>query len=104
MIKVSPINGSYNQGFEITGHAGHAPSGEDIVCAGVTACAFTTCYALEGVAGQANVKSMFKSGHTRVEIITEIPSSKRVMVGFLKFMKQCQSRYPGRIEIVGGKQ
>jgi len=38
-------------GFRITGHAGSAPHGEDIVCAGISALAQTAANALETVAG-----------------------------------------------------
>ena len=39
------------RGFWIIGHAGSAPRGEDIVCAGVSALAQTAANALETVAG-----------------------------------------------------
>ena len=33
--------------FEISGHAGYAPAGEDIVCAAVTVLSFNTVNAIE---------------------------------------------------------
>ncbi len=38
-------------GFSVIGHSGSAPSGEDIVCAGISAVALTAINALESVAG-----------------------------------------------------
>lgn len=102
MITVSPIDGSYNQGFEIKGHAGYAEHGHDIVCAGVSASAYTTFHSLEHCGGKANIKAKFHSGHTRVEVVTEIPSTSRVIQGFLDFMKQLDNKYPGRVEIKNG--
>lgn len=40
------------EGFRVTGHAGFRPSGEDIVCAGVSALVETALLGLEHVAGQ----------------------------------------------------
>ena len=39
------------RGFSVIGHAGSAPKGEDIVCAGLSALAQTAVNALETVAG-----------------------------------------------------
>lgn len=36
----------FNDGYVITGHAGYAESGQDIVCAGVSALAQATCFTL----------------------------------------------------------
>jgi len=38
-------------GFSVIGHAGQAPAGEDIVCAGISAVAISAVNALESVAG-----------------------------------------------------
>ncbi|HIQ61970.1 MAG: ribosomal-processing cysteine protease Prp [Christensenellales bacterium] len=39
------------RGFSVIGHAGSAPSGEDLVCAGVSVLSQTAVNALEAVAG-----------------------------------------------------
>ena len=43
--------GSRIAGFEIKGHAGHAPAGEDIVCAAVTSAVRLTECAVNDVLG-----------------------------------------------------
>ena len=44
-------------GFKITGHAGFAPYGEDIVCAAVSMLAITVANSLEEQVGEVDVQS-----------------------------------------------
>lgn len=41
----------YISGFRVEGHAGFAPKGEDLVCAGISAITFTAMAGLNEVAG-----------------------------------------------------
>lgn len=56
MIKIclKRDNEGFIQEFSITGHAGYAKRGKDIVCAGVSAIAYTTLAALKEIAGICN--------------------------------------------------
>ncbi|MBR3019034.1 MAG: ribosomal-processing cysteine protease Prp [Clostridia bacterium] len=63
MIRVTlHSRGEMITGFEVTGHAGYAEAGNDIVCAAVSILTTTCANALESVAG---VKPMVKAneGH-----------------------------------------
>lgn len=53
MIIVSILRGRDNDitGFEVSGHAGYANSGQDIVCAGVSAVTVGTVNAIETLTG-----------------------------------------------------
>ncbi len=53
MIKAKFFNNHSNKktGFEITGHAGYADHGEDIVCAAVSVLGYTALNALVEIAG-----------------------------------------------------
>lgn len=53
MIIVSILRGRDNDiaGFEVSGHAGYAESGQDIVCAGVSAVTVGTVNSIEALTG-----------------------------------------------------
>lgn len=50
-IRLYQSPGGRLSGFSVIGHSGSAPSGEDIVCAGISALAITAANALETVGG-----------------------------------------------------
>ena len=60
--------------FEVSGHANAGPYGSDIVCAAVTALAFSTVNGIEALAGFVPIVSMDheNEGYLYVETITEI--------------------------------
>lgn len=87
MIKVIVFNSPFNQriGFEIYGHAGYAPHGEDIVCAAVSILGYTTLNSLSEVAEvsplQMQVDIDDKIGYMKVlvdEKIIEDPTKGNV--------------------------
>lgn len=50
-IRLYRGSGGRLKGFSVIGHTGSAPSGEDIVCAGISALAITAANALEAIGG-----------------------------------------------------
>lgn len=50
-VKLARIPSGMIRRFTVTGHAGYAPHGEDILCAGVSAIAQTVIGSLEDIAG-----------------------------------------------------
>ncbi len=71
MTKVSLLKAPNGRvyGYEISGHSGYAPSGQDIVCAALSFLGTTCCNSLESVAGvkpQASVNE--EKGYLRVEV------------------------------------
>lgn len=55
-------------GFEITGHAGYAAAGYDIVCASISVLAQHTVMALKDIAFCALSKDIIEYGHVECEI------------------------------------
>ena len=53
-------------GLEVKGHAGTAPCGRDIVCAGVSAITLTLLRGLEEIA-HMEIETIVSSGHVRAE-------------------------------------
>lgn len=56
----------HEKGLEVKGHAGTAPCGKDIVCAGVSAVTLTLLRGLEEIAN-ADIKVNVDSGHVCLE-------------------------------------
>jgi len=74
MIKVkvfSNDNGSIS-GLEVSGHAGFASYGYDIVCAGVSALVETCVLGLERIAGLSNI-ALKKEGYFYLKIPEDLP-------------------------------
>ncbi len=68
--------------FEISGHAGYAPAGEDIVCAAVTVLSFNTVNAIEAftdVPFQAKADEK-KGGYLKVTFPLEGMEDKQVQL------------------------
>ena len=74
MIKVQVFvddNGSI-RGLEVSGHAGFASYGYDIVCAGVSALVETCILGLEKIAGLSNA-AIKKEGYFYIKIPKDLP-------------------------------
>ncbi|HHW31942.1 MAG TPA: ribosomal-processing cysteine protease Prp [Clostridiaceae bacterium] len=62
--------------FSIKGHAGYAEHGKDIVCAGVSAIAYTTLAALKEIAGICNYTE--KKGSIECSIPKDISQDAKI--------------------------
>ena len=63
-------------GIRVSGHAGYAPAGEDIVCAAASVLITTCANALESVAGiRPNVS------HSERPVMIQVDSSRPVRIG-----------------------
>ena len=80
MIKVEVIRDSerFIRELKIKGHAGYGRSGKDIVCAAVSALAYTAAGALEELAGIKGYNE--RNGYMRCTGPTDIPEDKKEMV------------------------
>lgn len=54
-------------GFQVSGHAGHAPRGEDIVCAGISALTQAAVLGLQRHLGR-NLDLVVKGGHLEMRL------------------------------------
>ena len=64
------------RGFIASGHAGHAPEGQDIVCAAVTALAETSVLGLSGVAG-LQLAVARRKGYLRCDLPPDLTPGER---------------------------
>ena len=91
--------GSRIVGFEVKGHSGYAPQGEDIVCAAVSSAAYMAANTVTDVVGaRATVDA--GDGALTLEVFEENAGIKTVMDGFFLHMKALQEQYPERIQVL----
>jgi uncharacterized protein YsxB (DUF464 family) len=74
-------NKSFIWKFSIKGHAGYAEHGKDIVCAGVSAIAYTALGALQELAGIRNFTE--KSGSIECKIPKDISQDAKFKAGII---------------------
>lgn len=91
-------NGSL-RGFRLSGHAGFAESGRDIVCAAVSSAAYLTANTVTDVAGiPADVTE--KDGLLELKVAPQDAATVGVVLnGFRLHMKQLAEQYPQQITI-----
>jgi len=89
-------------GFEVTGHSGSAPSGEDVVCAAVSSAAYMVANTVTDILGfQAEVLT----GEALMRLkITDSRSSEAqaLLKGFQQHIAALCGEYPKNIKIVKG--
>ncbi len=105
MIKVRIVRNQegFIREFDITGHAGYAKSGSDIVCAAVSAIAYTAVGALEELAGIRGFSE--EDGHMRCVMPEGVPGSKqeiaRVILETMAIgLKQVQYSYKKYVTVL----
>lgn len=92
--------------LEVKGHAGCAPEGHDIVCAGASTLAFTLAESLIGMRQYMNccTEYMFKKGDAYIRyypIETERHFPDIVFTSILKGFEILAKNYPNNIKILG---
>ena len=89
--------------FEVEGHSGYDEAGRDIVCAAVSAIAYTTAGALGELAGMP--KCYIESpGYMKIELPDGIDDMKRQVVDTIMNMsyigfRQIEGSYPGHLKV-----
>lgn len=90
-------------GFTVTGHAGYAPRGSDIVCAAVSALTDTTVLGLERLAGaKALVKA--EEGNLSCDLPEGLSPAAReraelLLETMLLGLSEITRAYPGRLRL-----
>ena len=86
---------------EISGHAGYAPIGEDIVCAAVTALYQTTVeYIIEVMNEPLTIKEVESENKYTLLLIKDLSDEAKVLIGaFLYGLKLVKEEFPKHIKI-----
>jgi len=105
MISISIMRADRNTitGFKVSGHAGYAKSGYDIVCAGVSAVTVGTVNAIEALTGilmEADMKDGFLSADLPGEIEANQAEQVQLLLASMVVMLQSiEGSYGQYIEI-----
>lgn len=100
MICVSFIrSGDEIAGFDVSGHAGYAEHGEDIICAAVSSACYMTANTITEIIGaKANVTE--DDGHMLLTVNPKsLGKTQDILRGFELHMKQMCEDYPKHVRI-----
>ena len=98
--------GSRIVGFEIQGHTGHAPAGEDIVCAAVTSAVRLTECTINDVLGlEAAVKVREKDASITLKLPARLGQTNEstcqaLLTGLMVHLVQLAEEYPNTISVM----
>lgn len=88
-------------GYEISGHAGYAEAGEDIVCAAVSALAQTTAIGLTEVLGLApQIRIDEDAGAMSLILSTPEDGAQILLKTLLAGLRAIERQYPRHIRII----
>ena len=98
--------GSRIVGFEVKGHSGYAPEGEDIVCAAITSAVRLTECAINDVLGlEASVKVRDKDASITLKLPgklgqTNESTCQALLTGAMLYFTSLHEEYPDHIEVL----
>lgn len=102
MIRVKFLFGNRQlTGFEISGHAMFAESGEDIVCAAVSSAAYMAANTITDVI-KAEAKAEANNGNMRLLIAAPNEKTETVLRGMVLHLTELSKQYPENIKIIYG--
>lgn len=91
-----------NRGIRITGHAGYAPQGQDIVCAGVSALVQTLIQSIEELTNDQIEYSM-ASGSVRIKYGELSATAQSLMASFFVGARMIADTYPDHVVLIPSK-
>ncbi len=102
MIRVKFTVGNRQlNGFEISGHAGFAESGKDIICAAVSSAAYMAANTITDVIG-ANAEVGEGNGAMTVALKGPNERAETVLKGLELHLTELSKQYPDNIKIIYG--
>ena len=98
MIKVNYIN---NQ-IIITGHAGYAEAGKDIVCASVSSVVYTTVNGILNI-NQSSISFHDDQYTMKIEIKDDDVVVMKLIGNMMDLLEELERQYPGKLKISKGE-
>ena len=95
------LQNSKVKGFEIKGHSGYAPQGEDIVCAAVSSAAYMAANTITEVSG-AEADIISEDGYFKLLLKEDDSVSEAVLSGMKLHLMEVSKQYPQFISIIFG--
>lgn len=85
--------------FTLSGHAGYADAGADIVCAAVSAMANLVCNAAEAFGAQAEIHAEEEGGRLSYRLTNRCKEAERLLAVFREELRQLESQYPENVRL-----
>ncbi len=85
-------------GYTVSGHAGTAAAGEDIVCAAVSSAAYMTANTITEII-TADAEATAENGYMHLIVLGDAPACQPTLRGFLLHMQQMQIQYPNEVHL-----
>ena len=84
--------------FSLSGHAGYADAGEDIVCAAVSAMTNLTVNTAEAFGAQAEVIAE-EEGTLSYRMLSDCGEARQMLKSFHRELVQLQNLYPAHVRV-----
>ena len=94
-------SGSRFTGFSVSGHAGLAPAGQDVLCAAVSSAAYMTANTLTDVCG-IDCDTRVQEGEMTLRLRSDSSSAQDLLQGFSLHMRELSRQYPKQLKIIYG--
>lgn len=102
MIRVKFFVGNRQlKGFQISGHAGFAENGEDIVCASVSSAAYMAANTVTDII-RADAEAAADDGAMTLLVKEPCERTETVLKGLELHLKELSKQYPENIKIIYG--
>lgn len=102
MIRVKFFVGNRQlKGFQISGHAGFAENGEDIVCASVSSAAYMAANTVTDII-RADAEATADDGAMTLLVNEPCERTETVLKGLELHLKELSKQYPENIKIIYG--
>ena len=102
MIRVKFLVGNRQlKGFQISGHAGFAENGEDIVCASVSSAAYMAANTVTDII-RADAEAAADDGAMTLLVNEPCERTETVLKGLELHLKELSKQYPENIKIIYG--
>ena len=86
-------------GFILSGHAGYAAAGADIVCAAVSAMANLVCNAAEAFGAEAEIQQDGEDALLSYRLTNRCEEAEKLLAVFCEELRQLESQYPGNVRV-----
>ena len=87
------------EGFTLSGHAGYADAGMDIVCAAVSAMANLVCNAAEAFGAQAEIHAEEAGATLSYRLTAGCEKAEKLLAVFREELRELENQYPKNIRV-----
>lgn len=88
-----------SSGFSLSGHAGYAEAGEDIVCAAVSSMTNLVCNAAEAFGAVAQICKNDEEAYVSYRLQNECGEAKQLLSVFYEELKRLEMQYPDFVRV-----